>query len=53
MRGSGPHHDHHAIYRGGRGLVDRSGNGHAAGGIKGQILAATTTGIIAVDEPLA
>jgi hypothetical protein len=33
--------------------VDRSGTGHAAGGIKGQILTATTTGIIAVDEPLA
>jgi hypothetical protein len=30
--------------------VDRSGIGHPAGGIRGQTLAATTTGIIAVDN---
>jgi hypothetical protein len=30
--------------------VDRSGTGHPAGGIKGQTLTATTTGIIAAES---
>jgi hypothetical protein len=33
--------------------VDRSGTGHSAGGIRGQTLTATTTGIIAAESPSA
>jgi hypothetical protein len=50
MTGSDPHRNHHAIYGGSRSSVDRSGTGHAAGRIKGQILAAAAMGIIAAES---
>jgi hypothetical protein len=46
-RGSDPNRSHHAVDRGGLSSGRQSGTGHHAGGIKGQILTATTAGIIA------